>query len=358
MYENISKLLKDREQRTLTTENILNKISDYQIFSYYLGSNFTINKVFSSPFRTDRTPSFCIFRTSEGNLMFKDLARGDTGDCFTFAGKILGIFNFTRLLVQINIDFKLNLIHNIESYIPKVVKGVDFFEQKEIVNKINDIQIKTRPFNSQDLEYWQDYGVDEILLKYFNVFATEYTYYNNNLWSVHSKYNPCYAYIFRDDEGNYGYKLYRPLEKDKKKKWMSNVNPESMLQGISNLTKSNKILIITKSLKDVMVLRTLGYHSIAVQGESMIINESLMDILKTRFEKIYLLFDFDLGGIKGAKRFRKKYPFIYITFLQNLKTRNNGCKDISDARKILGYVASKELLINSLQLAKNKWQMK
>ena len=60
MYENISKLLKDREQRTLTTENILNKISDYQIFSYYLGSNFTINKVFSSPFRTDRTPSFCI----------------------------------------------------------------------------------------------------------------------------------------------------------------------------------------------------------------------------------------------------------------------------------------------------------
>jgi hypothetical protein len=43
---------------SLTKETVLNKVSEYQIFSYYLGGDFKSGAVMNSPLRQDDKPSF------------------------------------------------------------------------------------------------------------------------------------------------------------------------------------------------------------------------------------------------------------------------------------------------------------
>jgi hypothetical protein len=60
-----------------------------------------------------------------------------------------------------------------------------------------------------------------------------------------------------------------------------------------------KPLIITKSLKDCIVLNKLGYNAIAPQGESAFLTEKELFCYKYIFgeDNIYLLWDNDLPGI-------------------------------------------------------------
>ena len=350
MYADIDKLLQERERNLLNVQNILDRVSDYHIFAYYLGFNFTINIGFSSPFHKDSCPSFCIFRSRSGSLMYKDFATSDAGDCIRFVEKKLGI-SFKQALNQININFNLNLISK-EEFIPvQEVQGLKDIIIQEVSKDYVDIQIQVREWEIEDLTYWGNYGITKDLLSYYRVFPTAYTKMFGQVWSNHNKLNPCYAYLF-NTEGQYSYKLYKPFEKNKKKKWLTNSNGELVIQGIRQLTYTSKILIITKSLKDVMVLRTLGFEAIAVQSESNLLSKDFMNYFESKYERIYLLFDFDLGGVKGTKRFRKTYPKLYIMFLQNIKTRRNGCKDISDTRKLLGFNETKKLLLQTINEAK------
>ena len=113
------------------------------------------------------------------------------------------------------------------------------------------------------------------------------------------------------------------------------------------------MLIITKALKDVMVLRTLGYTSVALQNEIANIKDTVTHELYERFNDIYILNDFDYTGVKGANKLRKRYGFKPI-FLQDFKTRSNGFKDISDYRKSHTSEETK-CLINKLISA---WKLK
>ena len=76
---------------SLTKSHVLNKISQYELFSYYLGCDFKSGVVMNSPLRQDDKPSFSIFTDRKGTLRFKDFGTGDTGDCFTLIQQLFGI---------------------------------------------------------------------------------------------------------------------------------------------------------------------------------------------------------------------------------------------------------------------------
>jgi hypothetical protein len=69
---------------------ILSRVTQYEIYSYYLGHAFQIGVTFKSPFREDASPSFNIYRNPQNNdLLHKDF--GDprfVGDCFSFIEQI------------------------------------------------------------------------------------------------------------------------------------------------------------------------------------------------------------------------------------------------------------------------------
>ena len=145
-------------------------------------------------------------------------------------------------------------------------------------------------------------------------------FYNSNAVKV-SKH----AYVYAEKKDNkLTYKIYQPFE-DKLKKWINNAN-YSVHQGYTQLPKSGELLIITKSLKDVMSLHdVVGVSAIGLQSESVMMKDSVMDEYKSRFKKVVCLFDNDDAGTKLAKEFSKRYGVPYFFVLPIAKS-----KDFSD----------------------------
>ena len=68
----------------MSLRDLLNKVDDYTIYSYYLGA-FKPGKLMNSPLRgDDKMPSFAIFATKDGALLFKDHGTGVSGNALKF----------------------------------------------------------------------------------------------------------------------------------------------------------------------------------------------------------------------------------------------------------------------------------
>ena len=111
------------------------------------------------------------------------------------------------------------------------------------------------------------------------------------------------------------------------------------IQGYEQLPNNGDTLIITKSLKDVMVLHKLGYTAIAANSENTLIPEKVLIELQNRFKNIIIFYDTDLPGIKGAKAMRDKYNLDCIII-----PRKYGVKDISDFIKEHKIIKTKKML--------------
>ena len=191
--------------------------------------------------------------------------------------------------------------------------------------------MELREWSKEDSDYWTKYFIDSKTLEYFNVAPVKHAWINGSIWYLNNTYEPCYAYWFPD-----GLKLYRPLNKYGNK-WR---NSSSLAQGWTQAMESDSdTLIITKSLKDVIVLYRLGFTSIAPQSEGKLLDEDWMDILRDKFDKIYVLFDSDLAGVAGAKKYRD------VGCLPIIWERRYG-KDTSDVISEYGYDFTKQKLEN------------
>jgi hypothetical protein len=76
------------------------------------------------------------------------------------------------------------------------------------------------------------------------------------------------------------------------------------------MTGNNDTLIITKSLKDVMVFyEFIGdrYDVIAPHSETYILQRP-SKVFICQYTKIIIIYDFDLAGVTGANKLRKRYP--------------------------------------------------
>ena len=68
----------------MSLRDLLEKVSDYDIYSYYLGP-IKPKKLINSPLRPDdKIPSFAIFPTKDGSLLFKDHGTGEAGNAIKF----------------------------------------------------------------------------------------------------------------------------------------------------------------------------------------------------------------------------------------------------------------------------------
>ena len=75
----------------MSLRDLLDKVDDYTIYSYYLGS-FKPGKLMNSPLRNDdKMPSFAIFPGKTGGLLFKDHGTGESGNALKFMKLYKGI---------------------------------------------------------------------------------------------------------------------------------------------------------------------------------------------------------------------------------------------------------------------------
>lgn len=324
-------------ENILTFENLLKKVEPYTIFAYYIGKDVRLNQVFHSPLRKDKKPSFSLHISKRGYLYYNDWATGDWGGAIQFVQKLFSLPTMYMAASKINQDLNIGLYddsYNANNYTKHTGYVTDFnqSEIKEIADKSSvNIKIKQRKWLDKDLEYWSKYGITKEILTYYNVFPCYKVFINDNTVFVHNdrRFKPAYAYVYYKEE-EYSYKIYQPLTPESK--WMSNTDI-SVLQGWDQLPETGKVLIITKSQKDVMTLYSLGIPAVATQGELMGVKPHIYKQLQERFEHIYLLFDFDYGGVKGTQKLRKLIPDLKFFFIQTLLDRSSGYKDISDYRE-------------------------
>lgn len=290
---------------------ILDNIDELSLFQRYVG-NVKLRQAFCSPLRKDDNPSFSLFQTREGNVLFKDHATGDSGDVFKFLKSLWNIsMNETyKKIVNDFPDEQISLQRKVR------IKEPDF----DI-----EIGIKRKWFDPVDAWYWGKYHIDKQTLYRFKVYPISYYVINGIKRDEWRSEDPLYAYKVDDK-----FKIYKPLTKFKINKWKGNLTRDNIF-GYEQLPKKGDLLIITKSLKDVMVLYGLGYNAIAPSSESTEISKEKITELSSRFKRIVLFFDNDEAGIKHSNKYVNKYNF------QRMQINpSEGIKDISDFIEVRG----------------------
>lgn len=313
-----------KNYKEYTVEYIHKNISELDVYRHYL-PDVEINKKISSPFRKDSDPSFILYWYGN-TLFFKDFGINKSGDIIVFV-KLMENCNYyqaVRYVVDNIIKVPLGLTNK------KMLLGIE-------PNKSKIIRVAYRDWLKHDIEYWNKYCItNETLVKYHVKPISHY-------WVDEYLFN-CEEYSYAYHFGNYKYKIYQPFSSNFK--WSSNTN-QSIIQGYTQLPEKGELLIITKALKDVMVLQELGYTAIAPQAESIILNEQTIKHLYTKFRNIVSFMDYDNSGIHNAWMLRKLYKIQPIFLTEKLWSRKKGykqCKDISDFIKKYSKLETENLL--------------
>lgn len=307
-----------------TIQEIYNKISDYEIYRYYIGHDFKLGVTFCSPFRAEKDPSFSVIVSRSGHLHHLDY--GDptkTGDCVDLVRQMYPGMSYDRALKLIARDFG---IMNSSVIAPKGgAEQVSFVrERRETL-----IQVTVKKFDTADLKYWNDYYITEKELKDNDVFSVKKLYLNRER-VMFSPTELVFGYLMKDK-----WKIYRPLG-DKKNKWLSNV-PHSYVSGLERITNNCTRGVITKAKKDEMILAKFIPNIASVQAESQFsISKENIDLITSTCKDTYLNFDSDEVGVQACKYYNQ-FGFKWINCPKGFYTpEGKMIKDFADLAKYHG----------------------
>lgn len=310
----------------ITKEYILSKLSQEEIIEYYLQEPINYSKFYLSPLREEKHPSFTFLNKRNG-VYWRDWGTSESGDCFDLVQKMYNI-GFNDSLKKIYSD----ILKQNKSVLKQIKKT------KKSQEKIKyDIVLYEQPFTLNDIRYWKQYNIDLEILNLYNVKSIQKVVKKTNdvCFEFYYTYsNPIYCYNYDKNV----YKIYKPFTQNKLDKFYFK-GTVNTIEGYDQLDWLGDLLIITKSLKDVMCLRSFGYNAISLQGEANLLSPELYKTLSKRFKKIISLYDYDKTGIEGSSILQTSYNIdpIYIN-------EEYQCKDISDFCSKFGVECTKNFL--------------
>jgi hypothetical protein len=325
----------------LTPEKILEKITEYDIFKYYMpNTDWEPNVVTFSPFRNERNPSFMI-GNKQGRLTFIDFAdTSKRGSCFDFVRMSFNLKDLKEVLALIDRDFGLGFSRetNTEQY-KRIVS--QYIQPVRAVKAYSNIQVVVKAFTNDELAYWNQYHQSLDDLKANNVYSISKVYLNKQLFPV--PFELRFGYLYDDK-----WKIYRPHAKDKKSKWVPNNVPITAMDGKDDI-KQCDVAFINKSKKDYMVMKKLFPCSCAVQNEGLgCFSPENVEYIKSNSASQILSFDSDVTGVENSQQITKIFDFDYCNVPR--KYLSEGIKDWSDLARAHGmqvienYLKEKQLL--------------
>jgi hypothetical protein len=337
--------LNNLNKKLLTKNEILKHIDDWSIYQYYSDFPLEINKLTNSPLRTDNKPSFALFIGDSSEICFKDFNLS-SGDCIKFV-QLKYNLNYYEALSKIAIDFDLGndyiLKRNEDTdyNLAKPEKTLIYKNKEQIIKELNTYKLgkSSRNWELRDLLFWKKYAISKKTLELYNVSPLSHIIIGDKIIKCKDL---AYSYTEYKD-GKETYKIYQPNNKDYK--WLNNHN-FSVWQGWSQLPINGDILIITKSLKDVMSIRDVtGIPSVALQTENSKPKDKVIDELKQRFNLIFVLYDNDFDketnwGKIYSDEICKNYNFIQLEIPLNYTA-----KDFSDFVELYGQEKAKKFLL-------------
>jgi hypothetical protein len=321
----------------ITKEFLLSKNNEETYMAYYLGA--PVNKgLFVSPLRDDKHKTCSYFRGKSGTLYFKDFA---TGQCLDFVNVVMTKYscNYHEAIRIIAKDFGYTTSAPIKTSAIKI-------QPKFEGNKQTFIRVEVKDFTEAELKWWNSFGITKEILNKFKVYSCKTVFLNNYIYAQSAQHSPIYGYYFGKKENIEQWRIYMP--KRKEFRFIGNVSTKT-IQGYKQLPRKGKVVVITKSMKDVLCLYSLGISAIAPNSETQFVSEKVLEELKQRFEHIVLLYDNDLTGVKFTNKLRKQYPELIVTLIP----RSTGAKDISDHYRLHGRSKTLELIKSAIKIYKN-----
>lgn len=313
---------------------ILQHVSEEELFRFYCPNFKKLDESFCSDLRKESNAS-CRISDFGSFLLYKDFGSQEPGT--NIWGYLMRKYrcSYHNALDKVASDFNLKtssiLLQSQPQYETTVTPGNN-------VNRRTVLKIKVRPWVLSDKHYWWDrYGISKKLLNEYAVKPISHFWINDNLM-----YAPAntYSYDYYYHNGRFLRKIYQPL--NNLHKWCSNIDT-TVVQGIANIPKYNDLLIITKSLKDIMCLRLLGYYAVAPNNEASWLPETVWAKFILRYPRRVIFFDNDEPGILNAEIFSERYHLPY-TFIPT----SEETKDISDYIHLHGIDSAKNLMRNLL----------
>jgi len=334
-------MIKGTRRVKLTCENILSRISEYDIYRMYMPhDNWKINVVTYSPFRNEKNPSFIIGYKGKA-LTFHDFSDSTRrGGCFNFVVMLFNLSSLSEALFMIDRDFDLGIVNS--SSTKNYERIVSEYTQPPLLSKREFfIQVKSRKFTHEELAYWNEYYQDIDDLRANNVYSIDTLYLNKQKFPL------------KDTELRFGYlyegywKIYRPFA-DKKNKWMPNNVPITMMDGLQDI-KDCDVAFINKSKKDYMVMKKVVPCCCAVQNEGLgCFSEENVEYIKENSDTQILSFDSDEAGVKNSQLITEKFGFEYCNVPKIYL--EEGIKDWADLARTHGlktierYLTQREII--------------
>lgn len=315
----------------ITRELLLEHNSEETYLSRYVGIQPT-RGMFRSPFRKDNHPSCSFWRSPEGKLYFKDFSRNELTCDFVKAAMIrYGISDYHEALKVIAEDFGIIKMRNNREVVISEVKVIPDYVFKR--NSQTDIRVKIYDsFSERHLEYWGRYGIDEKILRKYRVYPIESLFINGKFIDIKNKlcFGYFYSYTITDEGKRLEYwRIYFPGQK--KMRFVSSWK-QNMIQGWKQLAERGNIVVITKSMKDVMCMSLFGINAVAPCSESTFVSDEMLSELKARFNHIVVMYDNDKAGLCSMAKIRRNHPELTFVWIP----KKFGCKDFSDMYEMYG----------------------
>lgn len=321
------------EYSNLSPEQILQKVTQEQIFEWILQKPLDLGKRYKAPYREDNTPR-CWLEYKAGGLMFMDFSPKTAKShksCFGVLMEIYGVGMHSAIDI---ICKQFGLSTNDTDYKP--VERAEYITIEKLPTIITP---EHQEYTRKDKIYWSQYLIKIEDLEEDRVYSTSRYLLQSSRgtrWFV--PYSHCYDIDFID-----AHKIYLPL-RPPEYRWITNCN-EDHIGNFDNLPPSGDILFIQKSYKDHRVMRNLQkeYNVIWFQNEGCVPSMHLLENLSSRFQFIYVFYDNDYSGIIAAL----KITAIFNNIRDN-STRTVylpvGPKNISDLVKVEGRADTLKIL--------------
>lgn len=288
---------------TFSIEDFFAEIDSLSVYQRFFRGDVRQGKGYSSPFREDKTPSFCIFRAGDPKYVHKgylwiDQATGEVGDCLDFVAKLYGV----------SVKEAICLIKGNVGSLKSLQVQQKEVEEVEMVKAYNNIKFTSYPWKDWNKKFWEQFGITVPILNFYNVKYVKDFVVGDKYYGKPTYREPTFCYMFADPDksSKIGLKLYTPYSKEYK---FSRDYGPTVVEGYEQaiIAKSTNLCVITKSLKDVMVLCTLGIPAVSPPSEHATINLSKLTALQNKFSKLIVLFDNDRAGIEASAKFSAQH---------------------------------------------------
>lgn len=317
----------------ITKDLILSRISEENLMEHYAGA--PVKKgLFVSKIRNDTRPTCAYFRSNKsGRLLYKDFGTGFTGD---FISVVMMKFNctYSKALQIVANDFGIISRNDLAINKPAMKYTNSKLEQSSEA----EIQIEVKDFDDYELNWWGQYGISLDILKKFKVFSCKNVFLNGNLFTLYKPKQLIFGYYDGIREGIERWRIYYTKHRNGYK-FLSNWK-HFRLQGDNMLPKKGDFLVVTKSLKDVMVLYNFGIAAVAPISENCFLSEAQYNKYKERFKKIYVFYDNDLAGLTNMQKIRHQFQDVTPIWIP----RKYNAKDISDFYAEYGHDKTEEFI--------------